>query len=163
MYKALIAGSFDPVTVGHLDMIRRASRLCKDLTVGVFRNYSKPGMFTVEQRIEMLRACTKDLPNVTVTSFEGHLANYVLANGYDAVIRGLRSGMDFEYELQLSQIYESFYKGRVETLYIMTSPQYSFVTSSVVRENFMLKADVSDWVPDGVLELMNQYYKGESK
>lgn len=161
MNKALIAGSFDPVTIGHQDMIRRASLLCEHLTVGVFRNYSKQGMFTVEQRIEMLRECTKDLPNVEICEFQGHLATYAMEHGYDAVIRGLRSSGDFDYELQLSQIYDSFYKGTVQTLYLMTAPQYSYITSSVVRENFMLRADVSGWVPAGVLALMEKYYKGE--
>ncbi|MBR0140219.1 MAG: pantetheine-phosphate adenylyltransferase [Firmicutes bacterium] len=164
MKKVLIAGSFDPVTVGHLDMIKRSAPLCEQLDVGVIKNYSKASMFTPEQRMKMLAACTSDIKNVRIISFEGHLASFVLANGYDAVIRGLRGSSDFGYEIQLSQIYDEFYKGRVQTLYLMTSPQYSYITSSIVRENFMLGADVSDWVPEKVLPLMKKYYKkGEEK
>ncbi len=163
MHKVLIAGSFDPVTVGHLDMIKRSAPLCEKLDVGVIKNFSKQSMFTPEQRMKMLRACTMDIDNVNVISFDGHLASFVLANGYDAVIRGLRGSSDFGYEIQLSQIYDEFYKGRVQTLYLMTAPQYSYITSSIVRENFMLGADVSDWVPKEVLPLMKKYYKGEEK
>jgi len=159
MHKALIAGSFDPVTLGHLDMIERASSLCDILNVGVFKNYSKQAMFSFEQRVEMLASCTSHIKNVNIILCEGHLANFVLENGFDAVIRGLRNGNDFDYELQLAQLYDSFYKGKAQTLYLMTNPLYSYISSSIVRENFKLGADVSAWVPKEVLERMKKYNK----
>ena len=157
MNKALMPGSFDPVTSGHLDMIKRAASVCDVLDIGVFRNYSKNSMFTVEQRIEMLKACTKDIGNVNVISFDGLLVDFVMKGGYDAVFRGLRNADDFNYELQLSQLYDHFYKGSVQTVYLMTAPEYSYISSSIVRENFMLGADIEGWVPGEVLELMKYF------
>ncbi len=157
MKNGIYAGSFDPITVGHLDMIERASALCEDLTVLVVRNYSKKFMFTEQQRVEMIRRATGHLPNVSIELFDGHLATYVLEHGYDVSFRGLRNEQDFGYEIQLAQIYAKFYNKKVETVYLMTDPKYSYISSSIVKENFMLGADITGWVTPETLELMKEY------
>ena len=131
--KALYAGSFDPLTNGHLDIIRRASRMCGEVVVGVIINMSKKSMFTFEERMEMIRKATEDLPNVKVDTFSGLLADYVNENGFNVVIRGLRATMDFEYEIQMAQINSKLYKG-METVFLMTDERYSYISSSAVRE-----------------------------
>ena len=107
----------------------------------------------------MARAALKNLKNVEITSFEGHMATYVLDNKFDVVFRGLRNASDFEYEIGLSQLYAKFYNGKCDTVYLMTKPEYSYICSNIVRQNFSLGADVSGWVPDSVLELMKKYSK----
>ena len=159
MKKALIAGSYDPVSVGHLDIIRRAAALCDELTVLVIRNYSKQTMFTEEQRIEMIRNAIPDVKNVNIVAADTHLATYVLENGYDCVFRGLRNEKDFNYEIELAQIYAKFYNGKAETVYLMTDPRYSYISSSIIKENFLLGADISGWVDPSTLELMKSYTK----
>ena len=161
MYKCLVSGTFDPPTMGHMDMINRASKLCDQLDVCVAKNYSKSSMFTVEQRMEMLRHDTAHLKNVRVIAFEGHLANFVIENGYNAMFRGLRSESDFGYEIQLEHIYRKFFDGKAETVYLMTDPQYSYISSSIVRENYLLGADISGWVSAEVYDLMKKYKKVE--
>ena len=158
MNKGIYAGSFDPITVGHLDIIKRASKLCDELTILVVRNYSKQMLFTEEERVEMIRQATSGLSNVKIEMLpEGHLATYVLENGYNIVYRGLRNSKDFAYEIDLAQIYAKFYNYKVETVYLMTDPRYSYISSSVVKENFLLNADVSGWVDDSTLKLMKSY------
>ncbi len=157
MKKGFCAGTFDPITVGHVDLIERAAKLCDHLTVGVLVNQSKNCMFTLEQRKEMVEAAVAHLDNVDVVAFEGHLAKYAYANGFNAIFRGLRNKDDFDYELQLSQIYASYADTPCETVYLMTNPSYSFISSTVVRENFRLDADVSNLVKKEVLDLMNAY------
>ena len=159
MKKGIYAGSFDPITIGHIDMIERAARLCDSLTVLVIRNYSKSFMFTEEQRVEMIRRATAHLGNIDIKFSDGHLATYVLENGYDVSFRGLRCEQDFGYEIQLAQIYAKFYEGRAETVYLMTDPRYSYVSSSIVKENFLLGADITGWVHPTTLELMKEYSK----
>lgn len=158
MIKGIYAGSFDPITIGHLDIIKRSANLCDELTILVVKNYSKKMLFTEEERVEMIRQATKDISNIKIEMLpEGHLATYVLQNGYNIVFRGLRNSVDFEYEIQLAQIYAKFYEYKVETVYLMTDPRYSYISSSVVKENFLLNADVSGWVDDSTLSLMNNY------
>jgi len=158
-HKGLVTGSFDPITIGHLDMIERASKLCDHLDIGIFKNADKENMFTVEQRMEMVRAATKHLKNVGIIHCEGHLATFVLEHGYDVTFRGLRNATDFGYEITLAQIYAKFYNGKAETVYLMTDPTSSYISSSVVRVNFELGADVRDWVPGEVYDLMKKYKK----
>ena len=167
MKRGLFAGSFDPITAGHADMIERAARLVDELTVLVIRNYSKKSMFTEPQRVRMIEDVCAGLPNVKVAFAEGHLATYMLEEGYDVMFRGLRNASDFEYELILSQIYAKFLGEKGEVVYLMTDPRYSYISSSIVKENFMLGADVSGWVRPSTLELMKEFYnenkQGESK
>ena len=157
--KALYAGSFDPLTNGHLDIIRRASRMCEEVVVGVIINISKKSMFSFEERMEMIRKATEDLPNVKVDMFSGLLADYVNANGFDVVIRGLRATMDFEYEIQMAQMNARLYEGDVETVFLMTDPQFSFISSSMAKEVHQLGGSIKGLVPDNVLEEMDKKVK----
>jgi pantetheine-phosphate adenylyltransferase len=159
MKKGFIGGSFDPITVGHLDMIERASKLCDRLTLAVLYNKDKACMFTPEQRVEMVKAATEHIANVDVVYYDGHMPGYVLDNNYDIVFRGLRNVSDFEYEIGIAQLSAHFFKGRCETLYMMTDPKLSYISSHIVRHNYPLGADVSAWVPKAVLKLMKKYFK----
>ncbi|MEG1929769.1 MAG: pantetheine-phosphate adenylyltransferase [Anaerovorax sp.] len=159
MKKALYAGSFDPVTKGHLDLIVRASKLYDKLVVGVIENPSKTGLFTIEERMEMLAHATKELKNIEIDSFCGLLADYVKKNEISVVVRGLRATMDFEYEIQMAQMNARLYNKDVETIFLMTSPDYSFVSSSMVKEVFTLNGDITGLVPDEVLEYMKKKLK----
>lgn len=156
--KALYAGSFDPVTMGHLDIIRRAAKLCDELVVGVIRNPQKSSMFTEEERIEMIKLSTSDLPNVRVGAFSGLLADYVNSNDFDIVIRGLRGTTDFDSEIQMAQLHSILYNDKVETVFLMTSPEYSFISSSMVKEVYLLDGNVDRLVSREVLEFMNSKF-----
>ena len=156
--KALYAGSFDPVTMGHLDIIRRAAKLCDELVVGVIRNPQKSSMFTEEERIEMIKLSTSDLPNVRVDAFSGLLADYVNSNDCDIVIRGLRGTTDFDSEIQMAQLHSILYNDKVETVFLMTSPEYSFISSSMVKEVYLLDGNVDRLVSREVLEFMNSKF-----
>ena len=125
--KALYTGSFDPMTNGHLDIIKRASRMFKELTVGVITKKKKKCLFTEQERVEMIAEVTADLDNVKVDTFSGLLADYVNRNGFDAVIRGLRATSDFEYEIQMAQMNAKLFNEGVESVFLMTSPEYSFI------------------------------------
>lgn len=153
--KVLYAGSFDPITNGHLNLIKRAANLGDHLIVGVIQNQSKKPFFTTEERMEMIRAATSSIPNVEVDHFTGLLADYVKRNNIDVVVRGLRVSMDFEYEIQMAQMNARLYQN-VETIFLMTSPDYSFVSSSIVKEVFTLNGDITGLVPDIVLEYMKR-------
>ena len=165
MIRGIYAGSFDPITIGHLDVLERAAKLCDELTILVVRNYSKKLLYSEEERVEMIRRATSHIPNVKIDFLNGHLATYVLENGYDVVYRGLRNNADFDYEIQLAQIYARYYNNKVETVYLMTDPRYSYISSSIVRENFLLGADVSGWVAPSTLDYMKELQKkqGEKK
>lgn len=157
--KLLYAGSFDPITNGHLDLIKRASKLGDILVVGVIGNKSKKAFFTAEERVDMIAKSTKDLPNVKIDSFDGLLADYVKQNNIDIVVRGLRATMDFEYEIQMAQMNARLYRNEVETIFLMTSPDYSFVSSSMIKEVFSLNGDITGLVPDEVLTYMEMKCK----
>ena len=157
MKTGFFGGSFDPVTLGHENMIERASKLCDKLIVGVAVNPSKSYMFSLEEREEMMKTAIKRFDNVEVVSFEGLLADYVHKLGCDCIFRGLRNRDDFDYELQLAQIYASYPDVPCETVYLMTDPKYSFISSTIVRENFSLGADISNLVSSEVYSLMKKY------
>lgn len=157
--KVLYAGSFDPITNGHLDLINRAAKLGDHLIVGVIENHSKKAFFTVEERVDLIKKATSHIPNIEVDDFSGLLAEYVKQNNIDVVLRGLRATMDFEYEIQMAQMNARLYQDGVETIFLMTSPDYSFVSSSIVKEVFMLNGDIKGLVPDKVLEYMERKCK----
>ena len=137
-------GSFDPVTNGHLDVIARASKLADEVVVGVLVNKGKKSLFTVDERMEMLREATKDYPNVRVDSFHGLLVDYCRANGIPAIVKGLRAVSDFDYELQMAQMNYSL--SGIETFFVATNPLYSFLSSSLVKEVAMYGGQVSGLV-----------------
>ncbi|QIB69370.1 pantetheine-phosphate adenylyltransferase [Aminipila butyrica] len=157
--KALYAGSFDPVTNGHLDLIKRAAKLYDNLVVGVITNPSKNPLFTVEERKLLIRKATAHLPNVEVDDFSGLLAEYVNKGGFDVVVRGLRAVNDFEVEMQMAQMNARLYDGRVETVFLMTCPEFSFLSSSMAKEVFMLNGEIGGLVPDPVLEYMIEKFR----
>lgn len=142
-------GSFDPVTFGHLDIIERSAKLFDKLYIGVLNNSSKKSMFTAEERVELLREVTKNIPNVVVDSFDGLLVEYVEVIGADAIIRGLRAVTDFEYEIQIAQMNHAL-NPRVDTIYLTTSTQYAYLSSSIVKEIAMYHGEVTKFVPEAV-------------
>lgn len=146
--KAICPGSFDPVTFGHLDVIARAGALFDDVVVAVGNNMAKSGLFTPQERVEMLTECTAEMPNVTVMTFSGLLVDFCQEQGIGVIVKGLRFGADFDYELQMAQM--NSHLTEVETIFLPTSPQWSFVSSSLVREVAVLDGDVTALVPPSV-------------
>ncbi|MFD0747892.1 pantetheine-phosphate adenylyltransferase [Phytohabitans flavus] len=148
MRRAVCPGSFDPVTNGHLDIVGRASRLFDEVIIGVLINQAKTGLFTEDERIEMLREVTKGYDNVRVLAFRGLLVDFCRANDAAVVVKGLRAVSDFDYELQMAQM--NIGLAGVETLFMPTNPLYSFLSSSLVKEVAKWGGDVSAHVPDMV-------------
>ncbi len=153
--KALYTGSFDPLTNGHYNIIERAAKLYDELTVGIIVNPSKKSMFTLEERELMIRETLKGLPNVKVGNFSGLLADYVNDNDFNVVVRGLRAAMDFEYEIQMAQMNDRLFNEKVETVFLMTAPEYSFISSSMMKEVHSLGGSIEGLVPDEILKYMN--------
>ena len=155
MSTAVYPGSFDPVTKGHMDLIYRASKMFDALVLGVLINSSKQPLLTLEERVKLLGEVTNKMPNVRVEAFEGLLVDFVNKCDADAIVRGLRSAGDFEYELPLAQ---ANYKlnGRADTIFLATSPQYSYVSSSAVKELMRYNADISGYVPMEALKYLNR-------
>ncbi|ADL04544.1 pantetheine-phosphate adenylyltransferase [Lacrimispora saccharolytica] len=151
MRKAVYPGSFDPVTFGHLDIIERSARMSDHLIIGVLNNYSKTPLFSVEERVNMLKSLTKDLPNVEVIAFGGLLVDFVRANQADAVIRGLRAVTDFEYELQIAQT-NRVMAPEIDTVFLTTNLKYSYLSSSIVKEIASYGGEINTFVPPCVAE-----------
>ncbi|MCL2752886.1 MAG: pantetheine-phosphate adenylyltransferase [Defluviitaleaceae bacterium] len=144
---AVYPGSFDPVTLGHLDIIERASKIARKLIVAVLTNSSKLCMFDVAERVEMLREVCKDIRNVEVAAFDGLLISYAQSIGANAIIRGLRAVTDFEYEFQMA-LANRMLDDSIETLFISTNAQYSYLSSSVVKEIAKLGGKVDAMLPE---------------
>ncbi len=151
MRKAVYPGSFDPVTFGHLDIIERSAKMSDHLIIGVLNNNSKTPLFSVEERVNMLKSLTKDLPNVEVKSFGGLLVDFVRANQADAVIRGLRAVTDFEYELQIAQT-NRVIAPEIDTVFLTTNLKYSYLSSSIVKEIASYGGEINTFVPACVAE-----------
>ena len=147
--RCVCPGSFDPVTNGHLDVLARASRLYDEVTVAVLVNPGKSGLFEVPERIEMLREVTAELGNVRVDSFEGLLVDYCRERGIPVIVKGIRAVSDFDYELQMAQMNHGL--TGLETFFVATNPEYSFLSSSLVKEVARWGGDVGGLVPDAVL------------
>ncbi len=145
MTKVVCPGSFDPVTNGHLDIIERSARLFDEVVVAVLVNQSKQGLFSIQERLDLLDEATKHLPNVSTASFAGLLVDFCADNGVDAIVKGLRAVTDFDYELQMAQMNGSLTD--VDTIFIPTSPEYSFLASSLVKEVAKHGGDVSGLIP----------------
>ncbi|GAA0334810.1 pantetheine-phosphate adenylyltransferase [Oceanobacillus oncorhynchi subsp. oncorhynchi] len=154
---AICPGSFDPVTNGHLDIIRRGAKVFEEIVVTVFNNQSKSPLFTVEERMQLLEESLKDLPNVRVDSSSGLLMDYAEEVGATAVIRGLRAVSDFEYEMQITSMNRKLNED-VETLFMMTNTKYSFLSSSMVKEAAKYQGNISGLVPDVVETALKQKY-----
>jgi pantetheine-phosphate adenylyltransferase len=148
MRRAACPGSFDPVTLGHLDIIGRASALYDEVVVAVGLNASKNRMFSFEERTEMLSEATKQYGNVTVDSFDGLIVDFCKSRGVQVIVKGLRAVSDFDYELQMAQM--NLGLAGVETMFMTTNPQYSFLSSSLVKEVATYGGDVSRLVPETV-------------
>ena len=150
MKRVVCPGSFDPITFGHLDIIERASKMFDEVVIAVLVNKTKRTLFTVPERIEMIREVTTEFPNVKVDSWSGLLVDYCVENQIDFIVKGLRAVTDFDYELQMSQINLQL-KG-IETLFMSTAPAHSFLSSSIVKEIASYNGDVSNYVPAQLLE-----------
>lgn len=153
--KAMYPGSFDPITLGHLDVIKRACRMVDELFVVVMINPLKKYFFTIDERMRLIREAAKDLENVKVDSHEGLLVDYAQSKGINVVIRGLRAITDFEYELQMANANRKLLPG-LETVFFMTDEKYSFISSTLVKEVALLGGDISPWVPRAVLEAFKE-------
>ena len=160
MKAAIYPGSFDPVTYGHLDVIRRAANIFDELTVSVLNNVGKSALFSVEERVKMLEEATKDMPNVKIDSFSGLTIDYAKEKDVHVVIRGLRAITDFEYELQIAQTNHKLSGGEVDTMFLTTALEYAYLSSSGVKEIAKFNGDVSMCVPEHVAkELYRKYEK----
>jgi pantetheine-phosphate adenylyltransferase len=156
--RAACPGSFDPVTNGHIDIIARASTLFDEVVVAVGVNASKQRLFTAEERIEMLTEACRPYPNVSIDSFDGLLTDFCQDRGVHAIVKGLRAVSDFDYELQMAQMNSSL--ADVETVFVPTSPEYSFLASSLVKEVATYGGDVSGLVPEQVLTRLTERLAG---
>ena len=148
MATAVCPGSFDPVTNGHLDGFERAAALFDHVTVAVLINKTKASLFTVDERMEMLRECLAPFPNVSVDAFHGLLVDYCRDNGIKAIVKGLRAVSDFDYELQMAQMNHRL--TGVETLFVSTNPLYGYLSSSLVKEVATYGGDITGLLPDTV-------------
>lgn len=155
---AIFPGSFDPITNGHLDLIERGSRLFDRLIVAVLHNEVKQALFTVEERVEMLREVVADIPNVEVGCFDGLLVSYAAARGARVILRGIRAVADYEYELQMALMNRRL-EPRVETVFLLASEDNSFVSSRMVKEVVGLGGDISSFVPAPVARRLHNRFK----
>ncbi|MDD7643746.1 MAG: pantetheine-phosphate adenylyltransferase [bacterium] len=164
MKRAIYPGSFDPVTNGHLDIIRRSANIVDELYVGVLNNSAKNSLFSVDERVSMLEEMTADLPNVKIVSFHGLLVDFAREIEATIIIRGLRAVTDFEYELQIAQTNHVEYD-QIETIFLTTSLQYSYLSSTIVKEFAAYGGDISHFVPHQLIDRIYRKYgieKGEN-
>ena len=145
--RAIYPGSFDPVTYGHLDIIKRSAGLVNELIVGVLNNNAKSPLFSVEERVRMLEEVTKDISNIKVVTFEGLLVDFARQMDAKMIVRGLRAITDFEYELQMAQTNHKL-APQLETVFLTTSLEYSYLSSTIVKEVATFGGDISKFVPD---------------
>lgn len=155
---AVYPGSFDPITVGHLDVIERAAALFDRVIVAVMHNPAKRGCFALEERLEMIRRATAHLPGVTVDAWDGLLAEYMRRTGADCVVRGLRAVSDFESEMVMAQVNAQLLPG-LETIFLMTKPEHACVSSSVVREAASFGADIGAFVPAQIAQQVAAHFR----
>ena len=162
MLRAIYPGSFDPVTYGHYDIICRSCKIVDELIVGVLNNKAKMPLFSVEERVKMLEEVTKDLPNVKIIPFDGLLVDFVRDMDASVVIRGLRAITDFEYELQMAQ---TNYKlaPDVEYIFLPTNLQYSYLSSSMVKEVAAFGGDISNFVPNMLIDEIAEKYRNNQR
>jgi len=159
MKRAIYPGSFDPVTYGHIDVIHRAAEMFDKLTVVVMYNVRKTTLFSVEERVKMLKEAVKDIKNVSVDSYSGLVSDYAKENNFHVSIRGLRAVTDFEYELQIAQTNYMLSEKMLDTVFLTTALEYSYLSSSGVKEIAHFGGDVSQCVPAFVEEALKEKYK----
>ena len=147
-------GSFDPVTFGHLDIISRSSKMFDRLIIAVLQNKAKSPTFSAEERVKLLEAVTKDIDNVSIEAFDGLLVDFARERGASTVVRGLRAVSDFEYELQIAQLNHKMNE-EIDTVFLTTSLEYSYLSSSVVREIASYQGDISHFVPAEIVDIVN--------
>ncbi len=157
MRKAVYPGTFDPVTYGHLDVIKRGSKIFDELIVAVGHNPLKKPLFTVKERTNMVLKYTKEIPNVKIDCFEGMLVDYMKEMQINVILRGIRTVSDFEYEFQMA-LTNRVLKNDIETVFVMTSQEYSFLNSSLIKEVVSLGGDISMFVPSEVEKMLQQKY-----
>ena len=158
MKRAIYPGSFDPLTLGHLDIIERAAKIVDELVVGVLNNSAKNSLFSLEERVSMIEEMTASIPNVKVASFGGLLIDYMDEIDATIIVRGLRAVTDFEYELQIAQT-NHVENPKVETIFLTTSLQYSYLSSSIVKEFASYGGDISKFVPQQLINRIYDKYK----
>ena len=155
---AIVPGSFDPITYGHIDIIKRSSELFDEIIVAILVNPYKKYLFSLDERVEMIEETIKDIPNIRVDAFSGLLVNYAKKVGSSVIVRGLRAVSDFEYEMQLTFMNKALDEG-IETFYMMANKQYSFISSSIVKGVSGFGADLSKFVPKNVEERLEKKMK----
>ncbi|MBD5530397.1 MAG: pantetheine-phosphate adenylyltransferase [Lachnospiraceae bacterium] len=158
MKRAVYPGSFDPMTLGHLDIVKRAASMFDELTVAVLNNTQKTPLFSVEERVNILEEATKELPNVKIDSFSGLLIDYCKDKGFQIAVRGLRAITDFEYELQIAQANRQMSKDALDTIFLTTSLEYAYLSSTSVKEFASFNGDITKCVPEWEAELIYQKY-----
>ena len=158
MKKAIYPGSFDPLTLGHLDIIERSARIVDELVVGVLNNSAKNSLFSLDERVSMIKEMTDSMPNVTVTSFNGLLVDYMREIDATMIVRGLRAVTDFEFELQIAQT-NHVENPEVETIFLTTSLQYSYLSSTIVKEFASYGGDLSKFVPARFIDRIYDKYQ----
>ncbi|MBO5259378.1 MAG: pantetheine-phosphate adenylyltransferase [Agathobacter sp.] len=157
MKRAIYPGSFDPVTFGHLDMIERSAKIVDELVVGVLNNSAKNSLFSVEERVSMIEEMVADFPNVKVASFDGLLVDFMKKIDATIIIRGLRAVTDFEYEIQIAQS-NHVQNPDVETIFLTTNLQYSYLSSTIVKEFASYGGDISKFVPEQFIQRIYSKY-----
>ena len=155
MVRAIYPGSFDPVTFGHIDIITRSSKIADEVVIGVLRNNAKRPLFSVEERVRMLEEVTKELPNVRVVCFEGLTVDFAKEIGANVLVRGLRAVTDFEYELQMAQTNHKL-APEIETMFLTTNLNYSYLSSTIVKEVATFGGDISQFVPEVVMNRIKE-------
>ena len=157
MKRAIYPGSFDPLTLGHLDMIERSAKIVDELVIGVLNNSAKNSLFSLDERVSMIKEMAESMPNVTVASFDGLLVDYMKEINATIIVRGLRAVTDFEYELQIAQT-NHVENPEVETIFLTTSLQYSYLSSTIVKEFASYGGDISKFVPARFIDRIYEKY-----
>lgn len=157
MTTAIYPGSFDPITNGHLDILKSGSEIFDKVIIAVSYNVNKKGFLSVEERVDLIKQSTNFLANVEVDSFEGLTVEYARKKGAGVLLRGLRTSFDFEYELQLSQTNHALFND-IKTVFLITKPEYNFISSSMVKEILVNKGDISKFVPEAVEKYLLKHY-----
>ena len=157
MKRAIYPGSFDPLTLGHLDMIKRSAKIVDELGIGALNNSAKNSLFSLDERVSMIKEMTESMPNVTVASFDGLLVDYMKEINATIIVRGLRAVTDFEYELQIAQT-NHVENPEVETIFLTTSLQYSYLSSTIVKEFASYGGDISKFVPARFIDRIYEKY-----